>query len=73
MSSVAEIEAAIARLNPADFAQLSAWFDEQRNRQWDRQIAADSGSGALDFLLKQVDEDIANGKARPSDELFDDR
>lgn len=72
MSSIAEIEQAIARLSPREFSELEKWFDAERNRQWDKQIEADSASGALDFLVKEVDEDIANGKTRPADELFDD-
>ena len=73
MGSVAEIEQAIAKLSPREFAELGQWFDALRNREWDRQLEADSGSGALDFLLKEVDEDIAQGKTRPADELLDDR
>jgi len=73
MSSVAEIEQAIAKLSPGEFAELGQWFDDLRNREWDRQLEADSASGALDFLLKEVDEDIAQGKTRPADELLDDR
>jgi hypothetical protein len=72
MGSIAEIEQAIARLSPQDFVQLGQWFDAERNRKWDRQIEADSASGALDFLLNEVDEDIAQGKTRPADELLDD-
>ena len=39
--------------------------------KWDRRIEADSASGALDFLLKEVEEDIAKGKTRSTDELCD--
>jgi hypothetical protein len=60
MSSVAEIEQTIAKLFPREFAELERWFDAERNRQWDRQIRADSVSGALDVLLCEVEEDIAN-------------
>jgi hypothetical protein len=73
VSSVTEIEAAILRLSREEFADLAAWFDEQRNRVWDCQIEKDSASGALDFLLKKVDEDIAKGGTRPPDELCDNR
>ncbi len=73
MGSVAEIEQAIAKLSPREFAELGHWFDALRNREWDRQLEADSASGALDFLLKEVDEEIAQGKTRPADELLDDR
>jgi hypothetical protein len=73
MGSVAEIEQAIAKLSPREFAELEQWFDAQRDREWDRQLEADSASGALDFLLKEVDEEIAQGQTRPADELLDDR
>ena len=72
MGSIVEIEQAIARLSPQEFVELEQWFDAERNRKWDRQIEADSASGALDFLLEEVDEDIAQGRTRPADELLDD-
>ena len=71
MGSIVEIEQAIAKLSPREFVELEQWFDAERNRKWDRQIEADSASGALDFLLKEVDEDIAQGRTRPADELLD--
>jgi hypothetical protein len=73
MGSIAEIEQAVAKLSDQEFIEFERWFNEERNRKWDRQIEADSGSGALDFLLKEVDEDIARGRTRPADELLDDR
>ena len=72
MGSIAEIEQAIAKLSTREFVELERWFDAERNRKWDRQIEADSASGALDFLLKEVDEDIAQGRTRPADELLDE-
>lgn len=71
MSSVAEIERAIAQLSTRDFVELGRWFDAERNRQWDRQIEDDSASGALDQLLREVGQDIAAGRTRPADELCD--
>jgi hypothetical protein len=71
MSSVVEIEQAIARLSTREFVELGCWFDTERNRQWDRQIEDDSASGALDQLLREVGQDIAAGKTRPTDELCD--
>jgi hypothetical protein len=73
MSSIAEIEQAIAKLSSQEFVEFERWFDEERNRKWDRQIEADSASGALDSLLAEVEEDIAKGRTRPTDELLDDR
>ena len=71
MSSVVEIEHAVVKLSRQDFAQFESWFDAERNRKWDEQIEADSSSGALDFLLREVEEDIAQGKTKPTDELPD--
>ncbi len=72
MGSVAEIEQAIARLNAKEFLELGRWFDVERNRKWGQQIEQDSASGALDSLLKEVDDDIAQGKTRPIDKILDD-
>jgi hypothetical protein len=71
MSSVAEIEHAIAKLSSREFVELERWFAAERNRKWDQQIEADSASGALDPLLREVEEDIAQGRTRPTDELCD--
>lgn len=47
MSPVIEIERAIARLSPEEFLDFERWFDEERNRKWDRQIEGDVRSGRL--------------------------
>jgi len=52
-----------------NFAALARWFDAERKRKWDAQIEADSKSGALDTLLREVDDDIARGEVRPLDDL----
>lgn len=72
MTRIAEIEDAIATLPREDFSRLEAWFDSYRERVWDCQIEADSASGALDFLLREAEEEIAAGRARPADELLHD-
>jgi len=71
MSSVTEIERAIAKLSSQEFVELERWFAAERNRKWDKQIEADSASGAFDPLLKEVEEDVAKGRTRPTDELCD--
>jgi hypothetical protein len=58
MSSTAEIEQAIAKLSVGEFVELERWLADERNRKWDRQIKADSASGALDSLLREVKEDF---------------
>lgn len=70
MSSVAEIEQAIAHLPAPDFLLLSRWFDEQRNRRWDEQMDSDAESGALDFLSLELDEHLAKGEVRPLNEIL---
>jgi hypothetical protein len=71
MSSVAEIEQAIAKLSTREFVELDHWLAAERNRKWDQQIAMDSTSGALDSLLREVHGDVAKGHTRPTDEICD--
>ena len=54
MSSVAEIEQAIAKLPPGEFAQLERWFDAERNRVWDRELEADAKNGKLRGLYERI-------------------
>ncbi len=61
----------IAKLPPEEFRILANWIFEERNRTWDDQILADSESGALDPLLREVEQDIAHGHTRPIDEICD--
>jgi hypothetical protein len=71
MSSVAEIEQAIAKLSTREFVELDNWLAAERNRKWDQQIAMDSDAGAFDYLLREVEEDVAKGNTRPTDEIRD--
>lgn len=34
-------------------------------REWDEQIEADSAAGKLDFLIDEVDAEIAAGRVKP--------
>ena len=56
ITTVAEIQQAIASLPKADYARLKRWVDEYDCEQWDRQIEADSDEGRLDFLLAEAAE-----------------
>jgi hypothetical protein len=71
MSSVAEIEQAIAKLSTREFVELERLLAVERNRKWDLQIEADSASGAFDALSREAEEDVAKGRTRPTDELCD--
>ena len=68
MSSVVEIEQAIVELSPKDFVELGQWFDEQRNRKWDRQIQEDASSGKLDSLYEMMQ---AENRGQPEMALND--
>jgi len=54
MSKVEEIKQAIDTLPEEDYVLLRQWFSEKDWQKWDAQIAEDSGTGKLDFLLKEA-------------------
>ena len=62
--SVQEIKAAIQGLSLEERADVAACLHEWKNDDWDEQMQRDFGSGKLDNLLSQVDEDIARGNLR---------
>ena len=73
MTTLEEIEAAIAKLPKADFERLSAWIIQKYQTDWDRQIEEDSEAGALDFLIREISDDIDQRRTRPLDEVCGDR
>jgi hypothetical protein len=64
MSRVEEIKQAIDTLPEEEYVQLRQWFSEKDWQKWDMQIAADSASGELDFLLREALEAKAKNKLR---------
>lgn len=68
VSTLQEIEAAIEKLSPGEFLTLVDRLRAKHPDAWERQIEQDSRAGALDFLVRELDEDIAQGRARPIDE-----
>jgi NAD-dependent DNA ligase len=64
MSRVDAIKKAIETLPDEDYVQLRKWFSEKDWRKWDKQIAADSRSGKLDFLVKEAVDGKSKGKLR---------
>jgi hypothetical protein len=64
MSKVEEIKQAIDTLSENDYVLLRQWFSEKDWQKWDAQIAADSESGKLDFLLKEALEAKTTNKLR---------
>ncbi len=54
MSTVEEIQAAIESLPEGEYARLRVWFSERDWDKWDEQIAKDSETGKLDFLIDEA-------------------
>jgi len=71
MSTVAEIQAEIEKLPPAEQRKLAQWFAEIQAGAWDAQIEEDIQAGRLDHLIAQAEADIAAGRTKPLDEVLD--
>jgi hypothetical protein len=54
MTSVLEIEKAITKLPPKEFAQFRAWFEEFDSVNWDKQFEKDAKSGKLDKIAEKA-------------------
>jgi hypothetical protein len=59
MTKVEQLKADIENLPSEDFNDLCSWLREADWEKWDRQIEADSNSGALDFLTREAEEEKA--------------
>jgi len=51
-------------LSLKELAELTAFISEQDNAVWRNQMERDAGSGKLDFLFKEADEERGAGKLR---------
>jgi hypothetical protein len=71
MSSVADIERAIAGLSQGEFAELERWFDAERNRKWDRQIENDAHSGKLREVYERLKSEDQGQPKIPLDDFLD--
>ena len=71
MSSVVEIEAAIAKLPPGEFVQLERWFDAERNRKWDQELEADAHNGKLRELYERLQSENQGEPNVPLAEFLD--
>lgn len=65
MSTVAEIESAIARLKPEEIRAVAEWLQELREELWDKQSEADAKAGRLDKMIGKATADYRAGKATP--------
>lgn len=62
--SLAEIKSAIEQLSFEQRAELAAWLHGWNDDEWDQQMKRDIGSGKLDDVLLEVEEDIKAGRVR---------
>ena len=65
MTEVEQIESRIRNLSPGDLAKLRSWFLDFDAAAWDRQIEADSATGALKDLMDESISEHQAGKSRP--------
>jgi hypothetical protein len=63
--SVQDLEAAISKLSPHEFAELMAWLVEYHAKAWDQQIETDLDTGRLGAVLAEVDRECEAGLVRP--------
>lgn len=70
MSTVEEIEAAIARLPREEFFALVGRLRRQHADAWDRQIEEDVAAGRLDALWDSAKSEIEAGKTVGLNEIL---
>jgi hypothetical protein len=64
MSSVTDIESAVARLSREELARFRSWFADFDAEAWDRQFEADVAAGRLDALGDEALRDLDEGRCR---------
>ncbi len=64
MSTVEEIEIAVARLEPSEYEKFRQWLSHYDNQKWDKKLDADSLSGRLNDLAGEALEDLEQGRCR---------
>ena len=62
--SLPEIKTAIEQLSFEERAELAAWLHGWNDDEWDEKMKRDIGSGKLDDVLHEVEEDIRSGRTR---------
>ena len=64
MTTVKEIEKAIAELPPQKLSVLRAWFEKFDAAIWDKQIEADAKAGKFEAIAAKVRESYKKGKCK---------
>jgi hypothetical protein len=63
MTTLEDIEKAVAELPPDQLAQFRAWFEEFEAARFDEGIERDAKAGRLDQLADQAIADFRGGRA----------
>ena len=70
MTTIAEIKEAIARLSPREYCELMAELHPSEDDEWDKQMKADAEAGRLDWLTKETEAAIRDGKTIPLEKIL---
>ena len=64
MSKIDALKAEIESLPSEEVAEIFRWLSEKDWEVWDKEIAADSDAGKLDFLTREAREEKGKGTLR---------
>ena len=62
--TIEDLEKAVAKLPPDQFAKFRAWFEEFDAARFDQKIERDAKAGKLDRMADQAVDDFRKGRAR---------
>jgi hypothetical protein len=62
MSSVKQIESAVARLSPEELAAFRSWFADFDAEAWDREFEKDGAAGRFDTPGDEALRDLSEGR-----------
>ena len=65
MTKLEQIEKSVADLGPEEFERFTAWFETLQAARWDRELAEDAASGALDELAEHALTQFRTNRTRP--------
>ena len=72
VEKIAEQVKALPENEREEFLSWLAEFELEHSDEWDEEIARDSQPGGrLEHVLERVRRDIAEGRAKPLDEILD--
>ena len=62
--TIEDLEKAVSKLPPDQFARFRAWFEAFEATRLDQKIERDAKAGKLDRLAEQALDDFRKGRAR---------